>query len=241
MTTALDLITGAMDDAGIIGVGQTPLAEDTNKALTRLNAMIAQWSRRRWLVYHLIDITFVGTGALSYSIGPGGDIPLARPDRIEAGYFRQIVGVSGNFVDYPLIVLQSREDYNRLTLKTLASFPSYVFYDSAFPTGNIFVWPLPDATYEMHLSVKPALQTFPALNTAFNLPPEYEECIRLNLAVRLRVAYQLPPDQGLVALAKVALNTIKNTNAQIPLLQMPNDLVGSNGPSYNVFSDNYGS
>jgi hypothetical protein len=99
MTTALDLITGAMDDAGITGVGQTPLAEDTNKALNRLNAMIAQWSRRRWLVYHLTDIVFTGTGALSYSIGPGGDISVVRPDRIEAAFFRQLTGgaASGRF------------------------------------------------------------------------------------------------------------------------------------------------
>jgi hypothetical protein len=235
MTTALDLITGAMDDAGIIGVGQTPLAEDTNKALSRLNAMIAQWSRRRWLVYHLIDIVFTGTGALSYSIGPGGDIPLNRPDRIEAGYFRQLAGLPGNNVDYPLAILQSREDYNQIVLKTMASVPAYVFYDSDFPLGNIFIWPLPNSTYEMHLSVKPALQSFPTLDTAFVLPPEYEECIRLNLAVRLRVAYQLGPDAGLIGLAKVALNTIKNTNAQIPLLQMPSDLVRGN--IYNIFSD----
>ena len=235
MTTALDLITGAMDDAGIIGVGQTPLAEDTNKALSRLNAMIAQWSRRRWLVYHLIDIVFTGTGALSYSIGPGGDISVNRPDRIEAGYFRQLAGLPGNNVDYPLAILQSREDYNQIVLKTMASVPAYIFYDSDFPLGNIFIWPLPNSTYEMHLSVKPALQSFPTLDTAFVLPPEYEECIRLNLAVRLRVAYQLGPDAGLIALAKVALNTIKNTNAQIPLLQMPSDLVRGN--IYNVFSD----
>ena len=235
MTTALDLITGAMDDAGIIGVGQTPLAEDTNKALTRLNAMIAQWSRRRWLVYHLVDVVFTGTGALSYSIGPGGDINASRPDRIEAGYFRQLAGLPGNNVDYPLYVLQSREDYNQIVLKTMTSVPAYVFYDSDFPLGHVYVWPLPNSTYEMHLSVKPPLQSFPTLDTTFNLPPEYEECIRLNLAVRLRVAYQLGPDAGLIGLAKVALNTIKNTNAQIPLLQMPSDLVRGN--IYNIFSD----
>jgi hypothetical protein len=235
MTTALDLITGAMDDAGIIGVGQTPLAEDTNKALVRLNAMIAQWSRRRWLVYHLVDIVFTGTGALSYSIGPGGDISQNRPDRLESGYFRQLAGAPGNNVDYPLAILQSREDYNQIVLKTMASVPAYVFYDSDFPLGNIFIWPLPNSTYEMHLSAKPALQSFPALNTEFALPPEYEEAIRLNLAVRLRVAYQLQPDAGLIGLAKVALNTIKNTNAQIPLLQMPSDLVRGN--VYNIFSD----
>jgi len=238
MTTALDLITDAMDDAGIIGVGQTPLAEDTNKALSRLNAMIAQWSRRRWLVFHLIDIVFTGTGALSYSVGPGGDIPQARPDRIEAAFFRQLTGAPLE-VDFPLKVWEAREDYNRVALKGLASFPAHLFYDSAFPLGNIFIWPVPDANYEMHLSVKPALQSFPTLNTAFNLPPEYEEAIRLNLAVRLRVAYQLPPDASLIGLAKVALNTIKNTNAQIPLLQMPRALVG--GGSYNIYSDGWGS
>jgi hypothetical protein len=237
MTTALDLINGAMDDAGLTGVGQTPLAEDVNKALTRLNAMIAQWSRRRWMVYHLIDIVFTGTGAISYSIGPTGNIVGNRPDRIEAGFFRQN-NTGANPVDYPLVVIQSREDYNRITLKTLASFPSYVFYDSDFPLGNIFIWPVPDSTYEMHLSVKPALQTFPALNTNFNLPPEYEEAIRLNLAVRLRITYSLPVDAGLIGLAKVALNTIKNTNAQIPELMMPNGL--RRGGGYNAYSDRGG-
>lgn len=239
MTTALDLINGAMDDAGITGVGQTPLAEDTNKALTRLNAMIALWSRRRWMVYHLVDVVFTGTGALSYSIGVGGDINTNRPDRIEAAFFRQLTG-SPLLVDFPLRIMESREDYNRISLKTLASFPAFLFYDSNFPLGNVFIWPLPDSGYEMHLSVKPALQSFPALNTVFNLPPEYEEAIRLNLAVRLRIAYQLPADPQLNGLAKIALNTIKNTNTQVPLLQMPSDLIG-NGKNYNIFSDGYGS
>jgi hypothetical protein len=238
MTTALDLITGAMDDAGITGVGQTPLAEDTNKALNRLNAMIAQWSRRRWLVYHLTDIVFTGTGALSYSIGPGGDISVVRPDRIEAAFFRQLTGAPLE-VDFPLKVLEAREDYNRIALKGLASFPSCLFYDTGFPLGHIFIWPLPDQNYEMHLSVKDTLQSFPALNSTFVLPPEYEEAIRTNLAVRLRVAYQMQPDAGLIGLAKIALNTIKNTNAQIPQLQMPRALVG--GGNYNVMSDGWGS
>lgn len=236
MTTALDLITDAMDDAGIIGVGQTPLAEDTNKGLRRLNAMIAQWMRRRWMVYHLQDVVFQATGALSYSIGSGGDISATRPDRIEAAFFRQTVGNVPNQVDYPLWVLDAREEYNRIALKSMPSFPQYLFYDSAFPLGTVFIWPLPSNLYEVHLSVKSTLQQFAGLTDAFNLPPEYEECIRLNLAVRLRIAYQLPMDQQLTGLAKVALNTIKNTNAQIPSLQMPNDLVGG-GSRYNILSD----
>lgn len=235
MTTALDLIKSALKDCGALGVGQTPLAEDANDALTRLNAMMSQWIRRRWLVYHLVDVVFQGTGQLFYTIGAGGDIDTVRPDRIEAAFFRQTVQAPGNNVDYPLIVLNAREEYNAIALKTMKSFPAYVFYDSAFPLGKVYVWPVPTNLYEMHLSVKAQLQQFASLTDEIILPPEYEECIRLNLALRLGVSYQLAPNNQLVALAKVSLNTIKNTNAQIPSLPMPADLV--RGRLYDIFSD----
>jgi hypothetical protein len=238
MATARDLITLSLKDAGIVGVGQTANAEDINDGLTRLNAMIAQWSRRRWLVYHLVDVVFTATGALSYSIGIGGDIPANRPDQIESAFFRQTVGSIPNQVDYPLFILPSRENYNMIALKTLQSFPQYLFYDSGWPLGNVFIWPVPTSLYEVHLSLKATLQQVSNLTDVINFPPEYEEALRLNLSVRLRVAYQMSPDPGLNALAKVALNTIKNSNAQIPTLQLPGDLVRSRLP-YNLYSDGH--
>lgn len=238
MTTARDLINDALKDAGAIGVGQTALAEDINDGLKRLNAMMAQWSRQRWLVYHLIDVAFTADGSLNYSIGAGGVLDFPRPDRIEAAFFRQVAGVPGNKVDYPLVVLNSREDYNRIALKGMHSFPSCVFYDSGFPLGYVYIWPVPTNLYEIHLSLKATLQTFPNLNTEIVLPPEYEEALRMNLAVRLRIKYQMPLDPQLVGAAKYALNVIRNSNAQIPALQMPQDLVRGGG-NYNVFSDGY--
>lgn len=235
MTTARDIITAALKDAGVIGVGQAVSAEDASDALLRLNGMMAQWARRRWLVYHLVDVSFQATGALSYSIGSGGDIAFTRPNRIEAAFFRQTAGVPGNQVDYPLDIMNSREDYNRIALKAMQSFPQYLFYDSGYPLGNVFIWPVPTNLYEIHLSIKIPLQTFANLSDVIDLPPEYEEAIRLNLGVRLRPSHQLPADPQLTALAKVALNTLKNSNAQIPTLQMPTDLV--RGMVYNVFSD----
>lgn len=236
MTTALSLINLCLREAGVIGVGQTTQAEDVNDALMLLNGMMGQWSRRRWLVYHLIDVTTQGTGALSYTLGPGGDFNLTqRPDKIEAAFFRQTVGTVPNQVDYPLAPIWSREEYNDIALKSLNSFPQVYFYDSAFPLGSVFIWPLPSNQYEIHLSIKDTLQTFDTLTTEINLPPEYFEALHYNLAVRLRPLYQLPPDGSLTQLAKLALNTIKNANAQIPALQMPSDLI--HGSNYNIFSD----
>ena len=51
--TTGDLITFALRAAGINGVGQTPLAEDSNTGLQLLANLIAEWQRKRWLVYTL--------------------------------------------------------------------------------------------------------------------------------------------------------------------------------------------
>lgn len=234
-TTAGDLIALSFREAGIVGVGQVASAQDTNDAWTVLNGMIGQWNKRRWLVYHLIDTAVTGTGALNYSVGPGGDFNVVRPDKIESAFFRQTVGTVPNQVDYPLAPIWTREEYNDISLKSLNSFPQIYFYDSGFPLGYVYIWPLPSNQYEIHLSIKDTLQSFSSLTTQINLPPEYFEALHYNLAVRLRPLFQLPPDRSIAQLAKLALNTIKNANAQIPPLEMPSDLI--RGSNYNIYSD----
>jgi len=235
MTTPLDIISLALTDSGILGVGQTALAEDTNDAFIRLNYMLAQWARKRWLVWHLKDVSKVSTGATSYSVATGGDFNVVRPDRIEAAFVRQ-VNTGGLYIDTPLIILEAREDYNRIALKTMQSFPNFVFYDSGYPTGTLYPWPVPQATiYEIHITVKEPISQFTTLQQEIVMPPEYMAALHYNLAVRLRAAYQMQQDPQLTALAKDALNVIRGANAQIKMLQMPQSL-GRQG-LYNVYSD----
>jgi hypothetical protein len=236
MTTPSDIITAAMQEAGVLGVGQTLSGEDTTTALNRLNWMLAQWQRKRWLVYHLVDVAAVSTGAQSYNVGTAQPLNVVRPDRIEAAYLRQLV--NSQPIDYPLEELKSREDYNLVALKSLTSFPYYFFYDAAYPTGVFYPWPIPLASiYEIHITVKEQLGSFTNLAQQINLPPEYMGALHYNLAARLRAAYRLPPDPTLIGLARDALNVIRSANAQVPRLQMPTDLV--RGGLWNVFGDNF--
>lgn len=249
MPTARDIITLALRDSGVLGVGQTASAEDVTDALTRLNMMIAQWAARRWLVYHLIDAWCQSTGAPQYFVGPGGDIDLpARPNRIEGAFFRSggttprefkldssiadgsdtlapsFGGV--NAIDYPLALMESREDYNAIALKGMSSFPSAAWYDPDMPFGRLYVWALPASTYELHIAVRAPLQTFANLSDNFLLPPEYQEAIHYNLVGRLQLAYGLQVNPGVVGLAATALQTIRSANAQIPLMRMPAAVAG---------------
>lgn len=241
VTTAADIVRLALKDAGVLGVGQTASAEDTNDVFDTLNMMLAMWSIKRWLVYHLLDLSLVSTGAQTYTIGPGGNINTGtsqRPDRLEDGcFFRQLVSSSSpNQIDYPLQILQSREDYSRIALKQLETFSDYIFYDPVMPLGVLYPWPVPNpAYYEIHVLVKDQLQQFTNLATDINLPNQYIAAMRYNLGATIRPLYQMPPDPTLTTLALTSLNVIKNSNAAIPRLRMPIGL--GNGGLWNVYGD----
>ena len=235
MTTVVDLIDLALLDAGIIGQGQSASAEDANNAFRRLNWMLAQWTRKRWLVYALEDVSCATTGAQFYTIGTGGDFNMTRPDRLETGcFFRQGSGASA--VDYPLQLLNSREDYNQIVMKAMGTWPSSVFYDNAYPIGKIYPWPVPASGFTLHLNVKTPLAQLTGLTQTIAFPPEYEGALFYNLIVRLRAAYQMPPDQVMVALARDALNVLREANTQVATLNMPNAVINRRW-AYNVYSD----
>jgi hypothetical protein len=237
MTTPLDIIVQALKKSGVLGVGQSAQAEDINDAFLDLNDLLSQWSVERWLVYHLVTYSKVSTGAVSYTVGPGGDFDIPRPDRLESAYLRLIGVAPQTQVDYPLEIIQSREDYNLITIKTLGTFPTNIFYDSNYPLGSVFPWPVPQASiYSIFITVKQPLTAFTSLGQTISMPPEYVAALKWNLAVRLRPSYQLPVDKQISDVAAGSLSVLRGANAQIPSLIMPPDLVRNTG-IYNIYSD----
>lgn len=245
MATPLDtftpqsMITLALKDAGVIGVGQIPLAEDMNDGLTRLNMLMAKWNRQRFLVYQLTNLQKVSTGAQSYTVGPGGDFDIAvRPDRLENGcFFRQLVQSSPNQVDYILELLESFEDYNRISLKPLQTFPSFVFYDPGYPLGRVYPWPVPEPNiYMINLLVKgQVINQFASLVAPCAMPNEYYMAMYLSLAEIFRSSYRLPPDPALTQRAKEAREVLRGANTALARLRLPADM--TRGGIYNPFSD----
>src|SRR3954468_12994606 len=241
LTTAGDLISFALRTAGINGVGQTPMAEDANDGLVLLTAMLAQWQRQRWLVPALVDTAFVSTGAVSYTVAPTGNFAIARPDKLDAAYVR-LLSSAPLSVDYPLTIIEAREDWSLITVKTLPSFPVAVFYDSAWPTGVLHVWPVPIASiYEIHIVTKTTLPSYTGLTDPINLPPEYTDALIYSLAVRLCMNYGMDPRPSLVGAMRVALNTLRMANVQVSALGMPAGLGGVCGTSTSMVGTGLGS
>lgn len=151
--TAREIITLSFKEAGVLGVGQTLLAEDINDGLTYLTRMMAAWQTKRWLVPMLVDISVTANGQKSNKIGPGQYWNAPRPDKIQSAYVIQL-GTGQNPVSMPCRIIYSYEDYALIAIKELPSLPYTVFYDGAYPYGNVFFWPVPNAQYELHLILK---------------------------------------------------------------------------------------
>jgi len=266
-TTWGDLLTAALRDSGALGIGMIPLSEDLLDASARGMWLLQGWERKRWLIFHLKTMTVQATGQsidgsgnpVPYTVGPlgaevtppqinVGDVGFAtRPNRIESAFFRQLILTPNGPVDYPLRLLPSLEDYNTIRMKGLTNFSLVAYYDAAWPYGGLFVWPWPQAgIYAVGITVREQLpQAFSLaanpLAVKLNIPFEYYRALVKNIAMELRPKYGIPmmPGDILAGQAKDALETIRRSNTQIPLLGIPPGLYPRPG-MYNIFSDQSG-
>lgn len=226
------LLQNALEDAGIVGIDESIEPIILNKAFRYANWMLAQWARKRWLVYSLSEYSFISTGAQTYNVGQGQIVNInPRPDHLEAAFLRFInsPGPPQFPVDIPLDIIQSKEDYFRITVKNIGTLPWRIFYDPQWPVGVLFPWPIPQPSiYEIHLAFKTVLPRFTGVQQPINFPPEYEVALNWCLARRFRVAFQMPADPEINALARDGLNTIRLANQQVSTLVLPSFLTQRN-------------
>lgn len=236
-----DAISYAMRVAGILGVGQTALAQDTSDAALALTLMMTQWRQKRWLVFRLnTGIVPLVVGKMSYTVGPQpttGPAPdfvtdgQFRPANIQSCYLRQNVGSGPNSypIDFPMEIMGSRQQYDQIRLKFLQSWPAAIYYDPVIPNATLYIWPIPiQNLFSLYIAWQQAIDFASEQGLATQLenyvPAETEEAIIYNLAMRLITNYKLPPDPAVAGMAKATLNTMRQTNFAMAELQLPASL-----------------
>jgi len=219
--TTGDLIASTLKSSGIVGVGQTPLAEDANDALDLLIETIETWKRERFLAYHSAELIIPSTGAVSYAMPD-------RPPRVDSAYMRLLVGqpqagiTTAGLLDIPLGIIDTQAEYNQISLKSMEGFPSAVWYAPDYPTGTLWFWPIPRAgQFEMHVFYQYPLPSYSSLTDPLALPPEYVRMLRYELSVQLQMNYGQAPNKGHVALLVGLKAAIKASNARVSSLAMP--------------------
>lgn len=218
MAGVSDIINLALGDIGVIGDGQTPDGGDSQIAFMTLNQMLAQWRTSNLEVYCQKKLVVPMNGALTYTIGPGGNLSVDRPTDITSAQWRN--GTLDADLLYSLRVLPTLTDWQELTTQALSAWPSAVLYEPTFPLGTIYVWPQP-ASGQLELIVRQPMPVYISIGDDIQLPPEYEAAVRFNLAVWCGGVFSTPVRPDISKLASRTLRALKRSNTRVRNLQMP--------------------
>lgn len=213
MPTAADIINLALKDVEVIGESETASAETLADALTTLNQMLALWSVQGVYVYAQTETSFTPTGALSYTVGPSGNFNISRPSVVDDVYWR-----SGD-VDYPVTILDTFEEYQSISSKTLIGQPYYAYYLPTITTGVLYVYPQPN-TGSLKITTRVKLPVYTAASGSLTIPPEFEIVVRYSLAelLSINMGKKLRPD--IAAMATKTRKIMKRNNLKIKPLEI---------------------
>lgn len=221
MPTVREICTDILEELNVVGAGETPSATDLEFCRKRVNRWIDSLALENLaLLYMPRTVEPLVAGTLTYTVGTGGDIDIARPDRIEAaGIILDNSVDASEQVEIPIEVLTDQQ-WQNVRIKQLASpLPLAIYYDrnAAAVTGYalIYPYPVPDVgTTSLVLYTLQRLSSFADLNTDLTLAPGYELFIATNALRHVASAFGKGVTGDQDAAARDARLKLKRSNVR---------------------------
>jgi hypothetical protein len=211
--TAQTLIKGALRAIGVVATGETPSAAEMQDGLEALQLMLRGWSAHNIRLYYTKQESLALSGAESYTIGSGGSLDTVRPSSIRGAWTS----------DGPVQIVDEGW-YRKVRASSLSGGPvGYLWYSPEYPLGKLYPWPMATATLYVD-SLKPL--TDPAtITTDVSFPPEYDEAIKWNLAVRLAPEYGKEIGATIASLALSSLMGLQSRNFAEQVVSVSPELI----------------
>jgi hypothetical protein len=219
-TTALQIITDALNLTRAVGADQTLTALEVSDGLRAFNSMVDNWSTQKLAVYQKANQTFnTVANTATYTIGTGGTWNTDRPIRINQPAYSSLPVGSSTPTTYPCYPI-TQAQYNLISSKAQTQeYPSVYLYVNDYPLGIITLWPIPSQVTPITFSIDRLLTTSATAATSVDFPPGYEEAFKYNLALRLAPLFGQPIPPDVRQDAKTYLADIKRANKVTPVLQ----------------------
>jgi hypothetical protein len=182
--SAYGIIRAGMRDAGKLGKGQNPDAEDLSDGMNRLQQMVNLWQTqglRLWLQFDL-SVPLVA-GQNPYTIGPGGSVNMLKPLRVlDSCYFLDQYNNRR-----PLIPL-SRDDWMRLSQVTQVGQINSYFVDKQQTQLVVWFWLPPDSEAALgtaHLLIQQQVPQLVNLTDTMSFPIEWAMALHWGFAAEI--------------------------------------------------------
>lgn len=223
MATAGEVIDSALRLIGVMGVGETTPAAESQHGLTALNELLASFSAAG-IVFGRQQLTSsitVGQGSVTF--GTGGNVTT----RIQGLRF---VGVTLNGVDYQIRRIGIHE-YEDFANKTVQGLPEYAYLDNGYPLSTLYLYPRPDQTMTLFIDALTPIN-LATLTTTINVPPEMVRAVRYHLAIDLATEYGRTIPAEIAVTADNALERARMANHNQPVAQF--DMLLGGGKPFSI-------
>ena len=210
------LLTDALVYVGAYAQGQTANPDDLSLAFRVINRKLDSLSAEKLSMVGMGRLVGQLSGQPSYPMGPGLAISATtRPIKIKSAST-----LASNNTEKDARIATADQWAQVPDKSRTGIFVEDLFYDNGFPTGIVYVSPMPSSG-QIVLWVFQAIPQLPAETGTINLAPGYEQAILTLAAVELCIAFQRPVTQELAASAAQSKDVISQLNAEVFDAPMP--------------------
>jgi hypothetical protein len=222
LSSVNDSITRAMKALGHLGRTEVPTGQEFTDCLYAYNQLLESWSTEKLMSYATLQ--------RSFSL-------VANTQSYTQAFVRD-----SNGQDFPLTIV-SREVWNTIGLKsTTSDIPQILFYDSTYPLGVVYIYPVPTQALTVFYDSTLNQVTASTGTTSISMPPGYERCFISNLALELMAngfpcllnAVQL---SALTKAASDGIANIKRANIKEVLAACDEAIVSQPIATYNPYTN----
>lgn len=174
-TTGTAIIKRALRILGVIDATEQLKAEELSQGLEALNGLLDSLNTEPLMIYTRTHSS-VSTSDQTPTLGPGGDLDIVRPEKLDDGD----LWLSSGSVDYP-IRMMSHAEYASGASLSISAIPSAAYYDAGFPLGTLYfdtdfssAMTLNVYHWQLHNQISNP-------NASLSLPPGLSDCLTFEL------------------------------------------------------------
>lgn len=186
--TALEIITEALSENGILPIGEVPEAAEAEKCLIRLNGLLKSWC---------IGLHLETTGTVTIAAGEASGTLNAAIKEVRSGRVVESATYERQIIRW------ERDEYFSIPNKLTTGRPVAFYPDSQREAVVLYVWPVPATETELKIEYQRFPDTVTELTETVDIPQNHLETLYACLAVRCAGLFGVQPTQELYERAKM--------------------------------------
>lgn len=192
MKTRNEIITDALRKCGALGEKETPTTEQYNAGASALNSLIKAFAAdgmQIWKIEQVVKDFSAFTTSAAVTVGVGKTVVTSNVPLKLIGAWRQL---TASELKTPLEIY-TRQEYMDIPDPAAEGAPLAVYFQPLKTDGSLYLWPIPDSTWQADGRIVLDFQVQYTATTAgtdvLDFPDHWEQTLIYSLAQRLAPEY----------------------------------------------------